>query len=112
MSRMLRSTKAQGISAEYVILIFLVVGALVGMSTYVRRTLQARSFDINALVVAKAALALYTPVQVEYEPYYTTSTTMTDTDTKATEKAVTAGYQKDTSTQRLIVSNSSQAAPQ
>ncbi|MEI8012179.1 MAG: hypothetical protein WCI27_06835 [Candidatus Omnitrophota bacterium] len=105
-----RSRKAQNISAEYVILIFMVVGAIVGMSTYTRRTMQARVFEITKLAAIKASAALYRPVGLEYEPYYTESSIRTDADSQTVEN-VGLSFQKDASSLRLINSESKQTAP-
>ena len=82
--------KGQGISAEYVILIVLVSISIAVMTTYVRRTLQARYRDGNRMVYMKASAALGNAVQPEYEPYYVNTATDVDAMT-ADEQKVAAG---------------------
>ena len=74
MTKMKRWVKAQS-TAEYAIVIALVLGALVGMQTYVKRAINAR--------VADAADTRF-PVDKEFdrtqfEPYYATADAKTDT---------------------------------
>ena len=96
--------KAQVISSEYVLVIFIVVGMMTAMTMYMTRALQARVFDAHQamghIIVDRAqgktqALNVYT----RYEPYYydTNSTTYTSQDTEATlEPGFTTGnYRKE-----------------
>jgi Flp pilus assembly pilin Flp len=81
--------KGQSVSGEYVLLIALASIAIVGMTIYVRRALQARYRDANQAVYMKASATLGNQVRLEYEPYY--ANTATDTDTSAlTEESVLA----------------------
>ena len=89
MLRILRNRRAQT-TAEYAILIGLVVAALVAMQTYVKRGLQGRMKDATDQVGLQNPTLNATP---QYEPYYTTqdvtqSTTATDTETTALGGAV------------------------
>ena len=73
--------KGQGVSGEYVLLIALASIAIVGMTVYVRRAIQARYRDANREVYRRASAVLDAPVHVEYEPYYANTTTELDTMT-------------------------------
>ncbi|OGX19788.1 MAG: hypothetical protein A3K83_07285 [Omnitrophica WOR_2 bacterium RBG_13_44_8b] len=89
MLRILRSKRAQT-TAEYAILIGLVVAALVAMQTYVKRGLQGRMKDATDQVGLQNPSISATP---QYEPYYmqqavTQNTTATDTENIALGGAV------------------------
>jgi len=70
MLRKLHGKKKGQNTAEYAILISLVVGAVIAMQTYVQRGLQAKMRDavVDYLVNQTSALGLGNSVQ--YEPYY------------------------------------------
>ena len=90
MLRILRSKRAQT-TAEYAILIGLVVAALVAMQTYVKRGLQGRMKDATDQVGLQNPSLNTTP---QYEPYYmqqnvTQSTSATDNENIALGGAVT-----------------------
>ena len=80
--------KGQGVSAEYVFLLALVSIAIVGMTVYVRRAIQARYRDGNRVIYWKATQALGTPVQIEYEPYYANTTADVDVSSLLEQRAV------------------------
>ena len=111
MVKISRTVKAQGISAEYVLMIFVVIAAIITMTTYVRRTIQGRIRDADMLMVMRAAGASGNAVQIEYEPYYVNSVTAVQAGVKEEEKTVTAGRQKDINTDRRVNANSEQLAP-
>jgi len=90
MLRILRNRKAQT-TAEYAILIGLVVAALVAMQTYVKRGLQGRMKDATDQVGLQNPSLNATP---QYEPYYmqqdvTQNTIATDTENTAVGGAIT-----------------------
>jgi len=91
MLRRFYGRKGQGVSAEYVLLIALVSIAIVGMTVYVRRTLQGRYRDANREVYRRASAALNNAVQIEYEPYYVNTTTDTDASSFLEERALEDG---------------------
>lgn len=55
-------------TAEYAILIALVVGAVIAMQTYVQRAMNGRTFDTARLLTA--ATGTKTGTDMQYEPYY------------------------------------------
>lgn len=73
LKRLNKHRKGQN-TAEYAILIALVVAAVIAMQTFVKRALQARSFDATSYMrdqTTNAADGLDGDLQ--YEPYYLTS---------------------------------------
>ena len=111
MTRILRNKKGQN-TAEYALLLGLVVAAAIAMQTYVKRGIQARVHDevidmatktssANPDLIAAGVDGLGTTQQ--YEPDYlaSTSTTTTNTDTKTKTGAAsspTIGVDVDVST--------------
>jgi Flp pilus assembly pilin Flp len=90
MLRIFRNKKAQT-TAEYAILIGLVVAALVAMQTYVKRGLQGRMKDATDQVAIQNPTIGATS---QYEPYYmqqglTTTTTGSNNENVATGGAIT-----------------------
>jgi hypothetical protein len=69
LKKLMRNKKAQN-TAEYAILISLVVAGIIAMQTYAQRALQARVRDAGQFLATEAA-DLGTTVQ--YEPYYLTT---------------------------------------
>ena len=67
--KLMRNKKAQN-TAEYAILISLVVAGIIAMQTYAQRALQARVRDAGQYL-ASQTVDLGTTVQ--YEPYYLTT---------------------------------------
>jgi hypothetical protein len=81
MLNMLNKKKAQN-TAEYAILIALVVGGVIAMQTYAQRALQGRIRDAN-VTMRDQSNALGNTLQ--YEPYYQdTSATSSRKSSKAT----------------------------
>ena len=68
MLRKLHGKKKGQNTAEYAILISLVVGAVIAMQTYVQRGLQAKMRDVVVDYLVNQTSALGNSVQ--YEPYY------------------------------------------
>lgn len=86
MLRILRNKKAQT-TAEYAILIGLVVAALVAMQTYVKRGLQGRFKDAtDQVAIANPSIGATS----QYEPYYTQQN-MTTTNAGGDNETMQAG---------------------
>jgi uncharacterized protein (UPF0333 family) len=86
------SKKAQT-TAEYAILIALVVGAVIAMQIYVRRSLQSKirdAADFTVNVSAANASFNFTS-RGQYEPYYYNSTSSTTQRQTLTENMETSG---------------------
>ena len=87
MLRIFRNKKAQT-TAEYAILIGLVVAALVAMQTYVKRGLQGRMKDATDQVAMQNPTIGATS---QYEPYYMQSNTTQSTTASDNENIATGG---------------------
>jgi hypothetical protein len=86
--KLIKNKKAQN-TAEYAILISLVVAGIIAMQTYAQRALQARVRDAGQYLKTQTA-SLGTTVQ--YEPYYlTTNYTVTrnEEDTQVLDNVTT-----------------------
>ena len=89
----LRSNRAQS-TAEYAVVIAIVLGAVVGMQTYVKRGLQAKFKKATEKLTSQTGsgnpdLSLSTTGQ--YEPYYAESHVQTDSNTDSAIKETYAG---------------------
>ncbi|MBF0122637.1 MAG: hypothetical protein HQL21_04405 [Candidatus Omnitrophica bacterium] len=95
MFRKLRNKKAQN-TAEYAILIALVIGAVVAMQTYAQRALQGRIRD--ASVYMKDQTSGLGGSTGQYEPYYlcSKSETQRNSQDKFTETGSTTKSQSET----------------
>ena len=87
MLRILRNKKAQT-TAEYAILIGLVVAALVAMQTYVKRGLQGRMKDAtDQVAIANPTIGATS----QYEPYYMQQNTTQSTNASDNEAIAQGG---------------------
>ena len=68
LKRLRKNKKAQN-TAEYAILIALVVAAAIAMQTYVQRALQARTRSASQYLQDETGLG----TELQYEPYYLSS---------------------------------------
>ena len=85
--KIFKNKKAQN-TAEYAILIGLVIGAVVAMQQYAQRTIQARIRDAN-VTFRDQTKALGESLQ--YEPYYSESNSNTQKDTNTEETLTSKG---------------------
>ena len=77
--KMMRRTNGQS-TAEYAIIIALVLGAVVGMQTYVRRALNARIADASDSVLPDTVATGSSEARsYQFEPNYTQSNFLSDT---------------------------------
>ena len=92
-------------TAEYAILIALVVGAVVAMQIYVKRGIQGRVRNVVDHTGAGGDVAGQTLnfTAEQYEPYYTTSTADTTQNTGSTETMTTGGGTSRDSTSNVSV---------
>ncbi len=102
---MLRKLKKAQTTAEYAILIGLVIGALVAMQTYVRRGLQGRIKDVVDHVGTGGDVGgvEFQFSGRQYEPYYLSSqrnTQQTSTNTRALQEG--GVYSTNTTTQTQV----------
>jgi len=90
-----RLSKRAQTTAEYAILIAIVVGAVVAMQVYVRRGLQGRIKSAVDYTGNATSAPWFNGTQ--YEPYYMSATGKTKQDVTDTEKLTTTGnYTKGT----------------
>jgi len=75
MLRKLHNRKAQAVIGEYIVLISMVLAAIVAMTVYFRRAVQARIYDARNYMVSEVARRsagnFSGDLYPEYEPYYT-----------------------------------------
>ncbi len=83
MARLFKNKKAQN-TAEYAILIALVIGGVVAMQTYAQRALQGRLRDAS-VTMRDSTKDIGSTLQ--YEPYYSNSSTDTDKESMRTSVA-------------------------
>ena len=111
----MKSEFGQTTTSEVVILLFIVVGAVVGMSAYFQRGLQAKLRDANAYVINMASEAYGNKIPGQYEPYYgqLSSEISRDETTidRLTAAAVSGISSKNTNATTTVTTNSYQAPP-
>ncbi len=103
------------------VLLFLVVAAVAGMSVYVRRALEGRVRDTQIYALRQASAALKQTVPLGYEPYYAKSTAQTNQElrdessfeynTYLLNELSNVASVKDFEQNRSVVTNSEQLAP-
>lgn len=88
-------------TAEYAILIALVVGAVIAMQTYVQRAMNGRVLDTTKYMAA--ATSNVTGNETQYEPYYTNQYYDTGKDTAEMryQGNIELGMDSDTATTRV-----------
>jgi len=75
----LKNRKAQN-TAEYALLIALVVAGVIAMQTYCQRALQARMHDASTYLASTSNVI---GNSMQYEPYYQVSNYVSDTNSQA-----------------------------
>ena len=100
---------------EYVVVIFIVIGAIITMSIFVQRTLQGRIRGARHYMIREAAIAHGNFIRYEYEPYYgnvqSTVTRSQDDDTRLLDGGATGIFRKFTNQQVTADTVSVQAPP-
>lgn len=87
--KLMKNKKAQN-TAEYAILISLVIAGIIAMQTYAQRALQARVRDASRYLAEEGELSDNT---VQYEPYYLTTqytVTRNESETQRLDNVVTS----------------------
>jgi len=108
----IRSGKRAQTTAEYAILIALVIGAVVAMQIYVKRGIQGRirdvvdDVDLGSTLDNSDGQAVASDVfgGGQYEPYYASSTATTAQSSSNTENLQTGGSVDRASTSNVSVS--------
>jgi hypothetical protein len=70
MKKKIQNKRGQATLSEYLVVFFLAIGAIIAMSVYIQRALQARIHDTRNYMVEEAAKAGGKFINYEYEPYY------------------------------------------
>ena len=83
--KLLHNRKAQN-TAEYALLIALVVAGIIAMQTYAQRGLQARVRDAADYMTEDATLSKHGFLLKQYEPYYLQSDYNVTRDSNETQK--------------------------
>jgi Flp pilus assembly pilin Flp len=97
-------------TAEYAILVALVVGAVVTMQVYIKRGLQGRIRDVvdHAGTSGEIAGSSFSFSGNQYEPYYTSSNVTTSQDTGETKTLQTGGAFATTSNANVTANRTQQ----
>jgi len=118
MLKSFRHNSGQAIGAELVVTFVLVVTAILAISTYFRRAMQARVRDAVIYVRNEAETATMNSdgfgqrIHLQYEPYYVEAEAQTEQKSTDTARIDASGYFiRDTSQGRIVTSNSVQLAP-
>lgn len=96
--KLLKNKKAQN-TAEYALMIAMVVAAIVAITTYVQRTLQARVRDASQYLVKQTNFDSSSN-SAQYEPYYLSSSYNVTRDEATTERQDNTTVGMDTSSNR------------
>ncbi len=119
--------KGQAVLSEHVMVFFMVIAAIVGVTTLVQRGLEARIHDarnfvvdsVNSVCDADCQAAAGNAVRYEYEPYY--SQMLSDVQhneendlgtTRGNSEVIGAIYYKNDSGSTKTISTSVQLPPQ
>jgi Flp pilus assembly pilin Flp len=97
--KLMKNKKAQN-TAEYAILISLVVAGIIAMQTYAQRALQARVRDAGQYLATSAPLGDST---VQYEPYYLSTNydvTRSENETQILDTRVIGGVTQEVNSSR------------
>ena len=124
MFKLLKNTKGQGITIQYVLTFFLVVALASAMTVYVRRTLQGRIRDARTFMGLEVNGILGNPSYnivgnflISYEPYYANQTATRAIDSTETHQHMQnvpsspGTFQMDIDRQVTSESTSSQLPP-
>ena len=117
MFKILNRNNGQASMSQYVIVFFLAIGALVAMTTFVQRALQARIRDTRNYMLdnLKTYGNVQTNMHYEYEPYYANvSTTIARSKSEQSDLVaggVTGIFRKNINSQAIGDTVSTQAPP-
>ena len=108
-----RGRMGQGLVSEYAVMVVIGVAVISAMMVYVRRAYQGRVRDTSQFMMQSAASALGKNIRLEYEPYYTESSTIqTVGDNQQTDVLGAPGiFRKQLDFGRNSIANSVQYPP-
>ncbi len=119
MLKILKNKHAQAVSGEYVMVLFLVMGAITAMTVYFKRSVQGRIHDARNYMVTEVrgrtqgyyAGNLY----LQYEPYYVKTSSniarTSDTVTRLLGGGSSGIFEKNILNESTVVSADSETAP-
>jgi len=119
MFKILKNKRAQTISSEYVLVLFLVIGSITAMTMYFKRVVQAQIRDAGNYAVTEVKArtqGYYTGnVYYKYEPYYTRTDSnivrRADIETRLEEGGATGIFHKVIDETTAVWTASQTAAP-
>ncbi len=111
----LKKNRAQATLTEYMVMIFIVVGVMTSMSTFIKRALQgriydARNFSVN-LIKEQTEGKYDGPIYYAYEPYYANSSSLIDSKESTTSKLYRGGNSIREFDSDIITTTQSETAP-
>jgi len=103
----LKNKKAQS-TAEYAVLLGLVIGAVVTMQVYVKRSLQAKIRNASDLITQQTGYVNGHQLETteQYEPYYLSREQRQTLDRDKTEKTVDVGGEATSTTGKTLTQDS------
>lgn len=115
MLKRLSNNQAQTTLGEYLLVVLIIVGVLTTMGVYFRRALQARVYDATKYVrhetLNRTNGVFNGEIAYEYEPYYTQTQSLINTQTNQVEQLLGRGMYKKTIDDSVVISTSEQTAP-
>ena len=115
MFKVLRRNNGQASMSQYVIVIFLAIGAVIAMTTFVQRALQARIRDTKIYMINNVKNLSGVNIAYEYEPYYINTSTVVDRNRNEEIQLLGGGatgiFRKNINGLTNVSTNSIQAPP-
>lgn len=115
MFKTLKKEHGQTSLSQYAVVFFLAIGALVAMTTFVQRALQARIRDTKLYMIDSVQGITGINVTYEYEPYYANVSTILDRtrneDTRLLGGGATGIFRKTINGQIIANTTSEQKPP-
>lgn len=118
MLKYLNNRRAQAVVGEYALVIFLMLGAVVAMTVYFKRGVQARMHDARDYMVdevrQRSAGSYDGDLYLGYEPYYTNTDATITRDSSSTTNILpgaTSGIFKKETNESTTVNVFSETAP-
>jgi uncharacterized protein (UPF0333 family) len=121
MLRILKNTRAQASSSEYVLLVGIVVTAMITMTVYFRRAVQARIWAAEHSMIATAICRTgphhrynsgdWGNWYTHYEPYYLNTASMITRNDSMASALTSSNFTKTYNTYTSVETNSDTASP-
>lgn len=115
MLRILHNNRAQMILAEYVVVLFIVVGAVTAMTVFMRRAIQARILGAEKVMIVTAdhrsGPHFNGNFYYYYEPYYANTTGNTTRDDRTRSDLASGAFTRTFNTYASSITSSNTASP-